>query len=154
MAGAVLHIDTQDLKGVVEKFDRLGRHVQDVSPLMDEIGSMLVASTQDRFERGVDPQGNPWTPWAESTEKRRAHDPDAKILILDNYLAGGIDHQPGNDQVEVGSNKVYAAIHQLGGQAGRNQAATIPARPYLGISSEDEREIGNIVDGYLAEALR
>ena len=35
----------------------------------------------------------------------------------------------------VGSNKVYAAIHQFGGNAGRDKKVQIPARPYLGLTN-------------------
>jgi len=35
----------------------------------------------------------------------------------------------------------YAAIHQLGGQAGRNKAISIPVRPYLQLTDEDFEEI-------------
>ncbi|MBF0249961.1 MAG: phage virion morphogenesis protein [Alphaproteobacteria bacterium] len=150
MSAAVLHIDATGLNGIAEKFERLQRRVADVSPLMDEIGSMLVASTQDRFERGVDPDGRPWTPSGRVNMSQGT----AKTLLDSGRLMSSITHEPGNSQVEVGSNVIYAAIHQLGGQAGRGLAATIPARPYLGVSAEDEREIGNIVDDYLAEALQ
>ena len=34
----------------------------------------------------------------------------------------------------TGSNKVYAAIHQFGGEAGRSQSVKIPARPYLPVT--------------------
>lgn len=59
----------------------------------------------------------------------------------------------GERTVEVGSNLVHAAIHQFGGVI-RPRAAKllmfrghvaksvdIPARPYLGLSKEDEREL-------------
>jgi phage gpG-like protein len=32
---------------------------------------------------------------------------------------------------ELGAKKIYARIHEFGGQAGRNLASTIPKRPYL-----------------------
>ena len=36
---------------------------------------------------------------------------------------------------------VYAAIQQLGGQAGKNKKVNIPARPYLKFSEDDYNEI-------------
>jgi phage gpG-like protein len=33
--------------------------------------------------------------------------------------------------VEIGSDVVYARIHQMGGRAGRGHQAVIPARPFL-----------------------
>ena len=46
----------------------------------------------------------------------------------------------------IGSNKDYARIHQLGGDAGRNKKTKIIARPYLNLG---EKELNNI----LKEAL-
>ena len=50
--------------------------------------------------------------------------------------------QYNNESAIIGSNKVYAAIHQLGGQAGKNKKVTIPARPYLKI----EEELDNLIE--------
>ena len=47
--------------------------------------------------------------------------------------------------VEVGSNVVYAAIHQFGGRAGKGRRARVPARPYLGIDERDRDAIVRIV---------
>lgn len=150
MSGVTLRIDTSDLADVGEKLDRLTSRASDMTPLMDEIGAMLVASTQDRFEKGVDPDGNAWAPSIRVLEAQG----NAQTLVDSGRLMTSVTHIPGNDEVEVGSNVVYAAIHQAGGQAGRGLAVTIPARPYLGISAEDEHEIGNLIDDYLMEAFQ
>ncbi|TCS62583.1 phage virion morphogenesis protein [Varunaivibrio sulfuroxidans] len=148
MTGVAIHIDTRDLTAIDARFKRLAARVADMTPLMDEIGSMLVASTIDRFENGVDPTGAPWTP------SIRALSEGGKTLINSGRLMTSVTHDPGRDAVEVGTNVIYAAIQQAGGRAGRGHAATIPARPYLGLSAGDEREIGHIVDDYLAEAIQ
>lgn len=150
MTGLALQIDVTEIDGLVERFDRLARRVEDTSDLMDEIGSMLVASTQDRFERSTGPDGRAW-PQSVRVQMTQG---TAKTLLDTGRLMTSITHEPGNDQVEVGSNVIYAAIHQMGGQAGRGHAATIPARPYLGLSGPDEREISRILDDYLAGALQ
>ena len=49
--------------------------------------------------------------------------------------------QYNNESAIIGSNKVYAAIHQLGGQAGKNKKVEIPARPYLKLTEDDFDEI-------------
>ncbi|VDS09253.1 Phage virion morphogenesis family protein [Paracoccus haematequi] len=47
------------------------------------------------------------------------------------------------DAAIVGTNLVYARVHQLGSEDG-----DIPARPYLGLSGENRREIeALVVDG-------
>jgi len=150
MTGAVLHIDASDLGRVGKRLDRLLRRVSDATPLMDDIGAMLVTSTQDRFERGVDPEG---TAWKQSDRVTRAQG-NAQTLVDTGRLMTSITHVPGNNEVEVGTNVIYGAIHQAGGQAGRGKSVTIPARPYLGISFDDRAEIGNLIDDYLMEALQ
>jgi phage virion morphogenesis protein len=150
MAGATLDIDLSELGDIGRKFERAIKAFSDVTPMMDEIGAMLVTSTQDRFEKGQGPDGDDWL---QSIRVQEAQG-NAQTLVDSARLRDSITHEPGNDQVEVGTNVIYGAIHQFGGQTGRNKSVTMPARSYLGISSDDEREIENIVDDYLAEALQ
>ena len=49
----------------------------------------------------------------------------------------------------IGSNLDYAAIHQFGGQAGRNKSVEIPARPYLQLTPEDFEEILSVTENFL-----
>jgi phage virion morphogenesis protein len=72
-----------------------------------------------------------------------------KILIQSGRLRNSISARRDGSKVAVGTNLVYAAIHQFGGLAGRGRGVRIPARPYLGISKADEAEIERI----LKEAL-
>lgn len=78
------------------------------------------------------------------TVKRKKHNP-SKILTERGFLRRGIHYQvTGPGRVEVGSALVYAATHQFG-------RGGIPARPFLGISRRDERQIGEIVRDWMAE---
>ena len=43
---------------------------------------------------------------------------------------------------------VYAAIHHHGGETSLNHAVTIPARPVLGMSASDAREIADMAEDY------
>ena len=67
----------------------------------------------------------------------------------------------GRDAVVIGSGMIYAATHQFGaeqGEFGRSKRGgpipwgNIKARPFLGISSADERTINNVLNDYLAAA--
>ena len=51
--------------------------------------------------------------------------------------------------LEIGSNLDYAAIHQLGGQAGKNKKVEIPARPYLKLTDDDFNEILDATKNFL-----
>lgn len=54
---------------------------------------------------------------------------------------------------QIGSNLVYARIHQLGGKAGRGRKVTIPARPFLQVWPEDLEELAASIGDYLASSF-
>jgi phage virion morphogenesis protein len=54
---------------------------------------------------------------------------------------GSIHSEAGENVVIVGTDKVYGAIHQFGGMAGRNRKVKIPAREFLMVQDEDWIEI-------------
>ncbi len=119
--------------------------------LFSEIGSYLESSTQQRFIDEAGPDGKPWK------QSLRAKDDEGQTLRDTGRLFGSITNNATENQVEVGSNVIYARIHQLGGVIKpkhkkylsfvKNGArvflkkVTIPARPYLGINDSDERKI-------------
>ena len=111
------------------------------SAVMDQIGRYLVASTLRRFERERAPDGSPWL------KSARALAEGGQTLTDTGRLRGSIAHTvtEGGRAVEVGSDVLYAAIHQLGGRAGRGRRVTLPARPYLGIDEDDRAIILRIV---------
>ena len=118
------------------------------SAAMDRIGRYLVASTLRRFERERGPDGKSWL------KSARALAEGGLTLTDSGRLRGSIAYvvTDGGRTVEVGSNVVYAAIHQLGGRAGRGRRATIPARPYLGIDEHDRTNILHIISRALEGA--
>lgn len=138
-------LDDRDLRAALAGLVDAAR---DMAPAMDEIGSMLVASTLNRFERGVGPDGIEWPP------SLRALEQSGQTLVDSGRLMGSITHVPGPDSVEVGTNVIYGAIHQLGGKAGRGRKVTIPARPYLGVDADDGAEICAILIDHLEGATR
>ena len=91
-------------------------------PLFDEIGASLVVSTQMRFERGEGPDGNPWPP------SLRAIVEGGQTLVDTARLKGSISHEASDTGVAVGTNVLYAAIHQFGGTITRQdrQGAGLP----------------------------
>ncbi|WP_241033502.1 phage virion morphogenesis protein [Neisseria mucosa] len=53
-------------------------------------------------------------------------------------LAARLTRQVGSNYARIGSNKKYAAIHHLVGQAGSGHETNLPARPYLPINGNNE----------------
>ena len=109
--------------------------------IMHLVGSHLVASTLRRFETERAPDGTPWL------KSARAIAEGTRTLTDTGRLRGSMAHVVGDGgrMVEVGSSVVYAAIHQLGGRAGKGRRVRIPARPYLGIDERDRDAIARIV---------
>lgn len=148
MAGATISVDIRDFEDMREKLARLEDLGANPEPMLGEIGGSLETSTRLRFERGEAPDG---TPWLTSIRVRRE---GGQTLVKSTRLRDSITHEVVGDTVEVGTNVIYAGIHQFGGEAGRkSRRVTIPARPYLGIDADDRREIGRIVDDHLSRAL-
>lgn len=122
---------------------RLQLHMRDMRPMLKEIGASLLTSTQRRFEDEQGPDGTPWP-----STQRGGH-----ILRESGRLYQSLTYAVGAGQVEVGTNTVYARIHQLGGRAGRGRKVTIKPRPFLGLDTEDRREVMDIVNDYIREVL-
>ncbi|ACA57673.1 phage virion morphogenesis protein [Pseudomonas aeruginosa] len=114
---------------VQERLAALYAAVTDTLPLMRGIAAELLAETEFAFmDEGPGwPQLSPVTVAARAAKGRGAH----PILQVTNALARSITTRADRDQAQIGSNLTYAAIQQLGGQAGRGRKVTIPARPYL-----------------------
>ena len=68
---------------------------------------------------------------------------------MSGQLASSINTYYDNDSAVIGSNLEYAAIHPLGGQAGRNKKVRITARPYLKLIDNELNEILDIVKKHL-----
>ena len=102
--------------------------MRDLSPVMADIGEAVVSQTQDSFENQAGPDGTPWQP------SQRALNEDGQTLVdkgASGGLLGSIGFELLPSAVLIGSNKVYAAIHQFGGKTGRGGNVKLPARPYL-----------------------
>ena len=95
------------------------------------IAAELLSLTEDNFEN----EG--WGGQRWKTTRR-----GGKILQLSGQLAGSISTGATNSFARIGSNKKYAAIHHLGGKAGRGRKVTIPARPYLPINGSGQLQPG------------
>lgn len=143
-----------ELTGHREAADALGRAADRLvhpAPLFDAIGALLVASTQRRFELGVDPEGDSW-PFS-----LRVLLEGGKTLIDSGELVASITHEADDAGVAVGTNSIKAGPHQFGavirpvtaralafeisGAQIFAQEVTIPRRAFLGLDDDDEAMI-------------
>ena len=148
------------LAGLVEAFG-------DLEPLMAKLGIYLESATIERFETQTAPDGRKWEP------SERAKRDNGKTLVDTSQLRSSITHSASSRSVEVGTNKIYAGVHQYG----MNETVSVsahsrtspggltfavdafdrmmntPARPFLGLSVEDETELNFLVDQHFRDVL-
>ena len=153
MAGSTLtwSIKTSGFEATQRHLERIAS--MDVSELLPRIGEYVQRTTQERFRTQTDHEGKPWQKLSEITKARKQKNSD-KILTERGYLRQSIRWQelPGGKAVAIGTNSIYGATHQLGAAKaprGRGPWGAIPARPYLGLSSADEKHILALVNRFI-----
>lgn len=175
MAGVTFSakFDDEGLSRKVARYAALGRPLL---PLARAIGVVLVRGTQDRFRAGQDPAGQAWEPLTTLTQSMKRGPGILREAGMRGGLMGSItfraDAGLGNATVQVGTNKIYGAVHQFGaeiraknpsgllifrtarGQAfGAAPSVQIPARPYLGLSADDRAAMKRVVGNFYRRAI-
>jgi phage virion morphogenesis protein len=161
MTGVTVTIDVRDY-AVRGAFDAVEAAMHNPQPMMEAIGDGLVSSTHMRFVTQSGPDGASWTALNPAYARGKRN---TRILTESGRLRDSITSEAARSEVRVGTNVVYGAIHQLGGtirpknathlvfQLGgvfvRAKSVTIPARPFLGISADDEQMIAEIVQDWI-----
>lgn len=141
---------------------RLAESLQHREPLMRAISEDMYDAVMENFAQEGRP---PWLPIERA----------GKILQQSGRLAASIDTAHDNDAAVVGTNVVYARIHQQGGTTKpheirpRNRKALrfngrfarkvnhpgsrIPARPFLAVTDEDYQTMEGTINQYLSRVL-
>jgi phage virion morphogenesis protein len=176
MAGAALAINVEfDDRQVREALKRLERAGGNLKPAFQDIGEYLLISHRERFDKEQAPDGTPWEPLADSTLRRkmlkgvrRGKGQKRKTLTTSqgtkagaiNALARGkimvergdlrdlLRYQASGAGLQLGTDRIYGATHQFG-----DPARNIPARPFLGLSDQDQVEIMAILERHLQAAM-
>ena len=170
-----------------QALSQLAAQLRDMTNVMRALSETMVDASARAFERKADPfTGAPWKPLSQGrNNQREKKGRSAENILQDSgLLVGSITrpgsrgsvHEVGADYALVGTNVVYAAIHQLGGKtaphkitARRGKAlaipgigfrhsvmhpgSVIPARPFLGVGLKDVEVMRSIVRRHLMQAL-
>lgn len=141
-----------DSSRIQAELNRLLQKSGNLSPVLRAIGEKLTESTKKRFETYTGPDGVMWEANSDVTYERKA-DRSGIPLTDHGTLGHTIGYQlEGADALLIGSPmKKYAAMQQFGGTKDEfpHLWGDIPARPFLGISSEDGDNILDIISRYL-----
>lgn len=128
-----------------------------LKPALQEIGDNLIVSTRERFDTKQAPDGTPWKRNSPLTQLLKGRDDP---LIGESGGRGGLlgsfhPNVSGN-KLEFGNSKEYAAMQHFGGKTSPRSKypnTTIPARPFLGLSSDDKNQVLNILQNHIKKSL-
>ncbi len=145
MAGTSVSF-SMDMSNMRRGIDKAIAHIRNRRTLAEELGEAFVSSVKERFEKGKGPDGRPWV-------KSQRAEKGGQTLVDSGLLRNSIGYEASPLAVVIGTPQIYGRIHQKGGQAGRNHAVTIPARPFLGFSKEDMQEAEAIIQDFIARGF-
>lgn len=129
MSGVTLNVTVED-KEVSRMLADLGRRMDNLRPVMAVIGSIIRTSIVRNFEKSG--RQRKWKKHSKTTEKKRGE--GAKILQAQGAaggLSGSIHSKAYKDKVIIGTNKIYAAVHQFGAKKGSFGTFAVNVREHL-----------------------
>lgn len=140
-----------DLEPISARLNRLAVGLGNLKPVMNTIGGIIESSTRRRIaETKTAPDGTPWQGLSAKTlaqKTGKSGKTRGGILVDTGSLMRSITHEASANSVIVGSGMLYARWHQQG-------AKHLPARPFLGLSETDVRDINEHLDARIAELLK
>ena len=175
MSGLTLDVGIDGAEALIKRLNNLDLKPGLLRSLHKTLGEAAVTQTKERFRAQKRPDGGRWP------KSRRARDKGGQTLSDRGDLKNSINKRATSRQVEVGTNKEYAAVHQFGFAGTVNIPAhqriihqafgrklkfpvavnvkahsihqEMPARPFLGISAANEKELLAEIDNWLARRI-
>ena len=175
---------THNVDDILDAFNQLLERSENLAPVMKDIEGVLADATERAFDEEATPNHDPWEDLSASTKAQRQDKGPWPVQKLhqSGRLASSIDTDSDETGAIIGSNAVYAAIHQFGAddlsvqipehnrrisqafgkklsfpvyQTVKSHSAklNIPARPFIGLGPEDEDDILEILRAHLSGAL-
>lgn len=154
-----IEFESKTLMGTLE---RVARSMHDATPLMASIATELHTQTDENFAAEGRPKWLGLRPATIAMRRKRGTWPGRMLQIGAGGLASSISTSSDANSTIIGSNKVYAAMQQLGGTTSPRSMIpnkVIPARQYLPIDAqgnpqpEAEESILGIANSYLANII-
>lgn len=136
-----------------EALAQLIKRVENLRPVQDDLGEYFIESTKRRFKTKTAPDGSRWRDNSELTQELKgSNDP---LIGESRRLSNEIHRRIDGTTVSWGSSLVYAGMQQHGGLKSvyPHLWGNIPARPFLGMSNEDEQVVLEILQEHLAGAF-
>ena len=143
---------------ILDAFNKLLARSDNLAPVMKDIEGVLAEATERAFDEESSPDHDPWPTLGAFTQSQRQEQGKwpGQILQCSGRLASNIETDSDSDSAYIGTNVIYAAIHQYGGITSPNSMIpnkAIPARPFIGLGPEDEGDILDLLRSFLSEAF-
>ena len=153
--------------------EALNAAIGNTDPALMQIGEYLVDSTKQRFQNTTAPDGSQWAANSDVTLEQYVNRFKTSFTKTGKRSKAGRERKANkkagtgetkqlqrqifynvrSGELEVGSPMIYAGTFHFGAkkhQYGKGAPwGDIPARPFLGISDEDERQVLAIIEEHL-----
>ncbi len=138
----MIEIKIDNLYVVQNQIERLGQGLDDNRYLlMRKLSETMRAAVNTNFRQGGRPK------WLGLKYR------NGKPLVDGGRLRDSVVAYSDNDTALVGTNMVYAAIHNFGGMAGRGRKVRIPQREFLTLTNQDKQDLMDDVQDYFANLI-
>jgi len=168
---ATVEFNVREIDSVRRMLAKVSLDSGDREKLLKSVGVEAETQTVERFDTQRSPDGDSWKALAQKTLDHylatgRGH---GSLLVGEGFLRDSVTHnvEGGGWSVLVGATMEYAATHQFGATItpksakalfvpgyGMLKKATIPARPYLGVSASDAGELADLTALFLARRIK
>ena len=173
-----VEINDAELKAALKE---LAAKLNDLTPFFKDVGETLLNSTRERFRSQTDPDGNAWKPLSPAYAARKPRNKDKILTLwghlrgtlvkqvdkdslrIGTNLIYGATHQFGAAKGSFGT--VIARVNEYTRRSRKGATFTvrahtrrmvvpwgdIPARPFLGLSTDDRSDLLDALHDYLAK---
>jgi phage virion morphogenesis protein len=143
MSGSFIKVDATGEEAIQDAIAGLEQRGRNLAAVFSDIGEYLQLEHDERFRKQLSPEGEQWTPLSPRYRARKKRN-KARILVLNDVLAGTLHYQATAESLMFGTDRIYGATHQFG-----REGAGIPPRPFLGISDADAAEVLRLIGDHL-----
>jgi phage virion morphogenesis protein len=164
VADVVIEID----KSLQKDLNRAIQKIKNPKAFLNAVQAEMLVDVKDHFEDQKGPTGATWTQNKPATRAKKLSKTSAssagrgiKTLIDTGVLFKSVtqkrapksNNKIGASLAQIGTKLDYAAVHNFGGTAGRNNSVRMPQREFMYLSKEFNERVANklydIIDGSL-----
>ncbi|HFC8542647.1 phage virion morphogenesis protein [Neisseria weaveri] len=138
----MIEIKIDNIFVVQNQIERLQDGVENRYRLMERLAGTMHYAVHMNFRAGGRPK------WLGLKYR------NGKPLVDSGRLRDSVVAYSDNDTALVGTNMVYAAIHNFGGMAGRGRKVNIPQREFLTLTDQDKQDLMDDVQDYFANLIK